>query len=56
MDKYSYMSNADVNAIDELYNQYIADANNVEEGWRTFFDGFEFARKTTIPMVKYQIT
>ncbi len=45
MDKFSYMSNADVNAIDELYNQYIADANNVEEGWRTFFDGFEFARK-----------
>jgi len=45
MDKYSYMSNADVNAIDEIYNQYIADANNVEEGWRTFFDGFEFARK-----------
>lgn len=45
MDKFSYMSNGDVNAIEELYNQYLADANSVDEGWRTFFEGFEFARK-----------
>lgn len=45
MDKFSYMSNADVNAIDELYKQYLQDSNAVEEGWRTFFEGFEFARK-----------
>ncbi len=45
MDKFSYMSNADVNAIDELYKQYLQDNNAVEEGWRTFFEGFEFARK-----------
>ncbi len=45
MDKFSYMSNAEVNAIDELYKQYLQDNNAVEEGWRTFFEGFEFARK-----------
>lgn len=45
MDKFSYMSNGDVNAIEELYNQYLTDVNSVEEGWRTFFEGFEFARK-----------
>ncbi|MCB9188642.1 MAG: 2-oxoglutarate dehydrogenase E1 component [Flavobacteriales bacterium] len=45
MDKFSYMSNGDVNAIEELYNQYLADVNSVDEGWRTFFEGFEFARK-----------
>ncbi|MFT5602302.1 MAG: 2-oxoglutarate dehydrogenase E1 component [Flavobacteriales bacterium] len=44
MDKFSYMSNADVNAIDELYNQYLSNPNTVEEGWKTFFEGFEFAR------------
>jgi 2-oxoglutarate dehydrogenase E1 component len=45
MDKFSYMSNGDVNAIEELYNQYLADVDSVDEGWRTFFEGFEFARK-----------
>jgi len=45
MDKYSYLSNADVDAIDELYNNYLADPNSVDEGWKKFFDGFEFARK-----------
>ncbi len=45
MDKFSYMSNGDVNAIEELYKQYLSDANSVDEGWRTFFEGFEFARK-----------
>lgn len=45
MDKFSYISNGDVNAIEELYNQYLTDVNSVEEGWRTFFEGFEFARK-----------
>lgn len=45
MDKYSYLSNADVDAIEELYNNYLGDPNSVEEGWKKFFDGFEFARK-----------
>ena len=44
MDKYSYLSNGDVNAIDQLYKQYKQDPESVETGWRTFFEGFEFAR------------
>ncbi|MBW7868956.1 MAG: 2-oxoglutarate dehydrogenase E1 component [Brumimicrobium sp.] len=44
MDKVSYVGNADVNAIDELYNSYKRDSNSVDEGWRKFFEGFEFAQ------------
>lgn len=44
MDKFSYMSNADGAAIEQLYTNYLQDPESVEKGWRTFFEGFEFAR------------
>ena len=43
MDKYSYISNADVNFIDDLYQQYKADPNAVDTSWQRFFEGFEFS-------------
>ena len=42
MDKHSYLSNANGAVIEDLYNQYLINVNNVEEGWRKFFDGFEY--------------
>ncbi len=45
MDKFSYLSNADVSAIDQLYQDYLKDPQSVEDGWHRFFEGFEFARK-----------
>lgn len=44
MDKVSYVGNADVNAIDNLYNMYKKDPHSVDEGWRKFFEGFDFAQ------------
>ena len=44
MDKVSYVGNADVNAIDHLYKQYIQDPESVDIGWKKFFEGFDFAR------------
>jgi 2-oxoglutarate dehydrogenase E1 component len=44
MDKVSYVGNADVNAIDHLYNQYLHDPESVDIGWKKFFEGFDFAR------------
>lgn len=44
MDDLSFLSNADVNAIDELYERYRKDPESVDFGWRKFFDGFRFAR------------
>src|SRR5690606_24005225 len=43
MDKYSYISNAHVAYIDELYQYYRKDPESVEPGWKQFFDGFDFA-------------
>jgi 2-oxoglutarate dehydrogenase E1 component len=45
MDKFSYLGNGDVVAIEELFQQYLKDNNSVEADWRQFFSGFEFARK-----------
>jgi 2-oxoglutarate dehydrogenase E1 component len=45
MDKFSYLSNADVSAVEELYQQFLNDPQSVDEGWGKFFEGFEFARK-----------
>jgi len=45
MDKYSYLSNAEGSAIEDLYNKYLSNPESVEEDWRQFFEGFEFARK-----------
>ena len=44
MDKVSYVGNADINAIEFLYNQYRKDPESVDEGWKKFFEGFEFAK------------
>jgi 2-oxoglutarate dehydrogenase E1 component len=46
MDDLSYLSNADVSAIDELYARYRKDPESVDFGWRKFFDGFRFAQTT----------
>ena len=45
MDKFSYMGNGDVSAIENLYEQYLRDAGAVDTSWKKFFEGFEFARK-----------
>ena len=44
MDKVSYVGNADVNAIDHLYQQYRQDPTSVDHSWAKFFEGFEFAQ------------
>jgi 2-oxoglutarate dehydrogenase E1 component len=44
MDKFSYLSNAHPDYIDSLYKAYLADPESVDEGWRKFFEGFEFAQ------------
>lgn len=44
MDQFSYLGNADVNAIEDLFLQYRKDPSTVDQSWRDFFKGFEFAR------------
>ena len=44
MDKFSFVGNADVNAIDDLYKKYQSDPSSVDIEWHKFFEGFDFAR------------
>ena len=44
MDKYSYVSNADVSFIDDLYQTYKKDPSSVDLSWQKFFEGFEFSK------------
>jgi 2-oxoglutarate dehydrogenase E1 component len=43
MDKYSYISNADVGYLDKLYQNYKADPSSVDATWQKFFEGYEFS-------------
>lgn len=45
MDQYSYLSNGDVEAIENLYQQYKEDPESVDFGWKKFFEGFDFSKK-----------
>lgn len=44
MDRFSYLSNADPATIEAMFGQYKSDPDSVDESWRKFFDGFEFAQ------------
>lgn len=46
MDSFSYLSNAEPGAFDNLYKQYKKDPNSVEDSWKQFFQGFELAQTT----------
>lgn len=43
MDKYSYISNADVGYLDQLYQSYKQDPGSVDPTWQKFFEGYEFS-------------
>lgn len=40
---HSYLSNADVDSIDHMYEQYKNDKSSVDESWQRFFEGFDLA-------------
>lgn len=42
MKDYSYIFNAHPSYIESMYKNYVQNPSNVDEGWRLFFDGFEF--------------
>ncbi|MCC6369561.1 MAG: 2-oxoglutarate dehydrogenase E1 component [Bacteroidia bacterium] len=44
MDKFSYLGNSDVNAMEDLFIQFQKDPASVDKSWQDFFKGFEFGR------------
>ncbi|HLO57699.1 MAG TPA: 2-oxoglutarate dehydrogenase E1 component [Bacteroidales bacterium] len=45
MDQFSFLGNSEIETIDQLYNQYLNNPESLDSSWRTFFAGFDFARK-----------
>ncbi len=43
MTNYSYIFNAHPSFIESMYEQYTGNPESVDNGWRTFFEGFDFA-------------
>lgn len=43
MDKFTFIANAHVSYIDELYAAYKNDSSSIDPSWKEFFDGFDFA-------------
>ena len=43
-DSFSFLSNADPVAIEDMYRRYLQNPESVETGWRQFFSGFDFAK------------
>jgi len=43
MDKFSFISNAEVGYIDQLYHNYRLNPESVDHTWQKFFEGYEFS-------------
>jgi 2-oxoglutarate dehydrogenase E1 component len=46
MDELTFLGNGEINSIDQLYNQYIQNPSLVDNSWRLFFTGYDFALNT----------
>lgn len=45
MANYSYVFNAHPSFIDSMYKKYQDDPSSVEDGWRSFFEGYDFGNE-----------
>ena len=53
MDKLDFLSGIDPAIVDELYQTYQSDPESLDEGWRKFFEGFDFANELYPTTKKY---
>lgn len=45
MDEFSFLGNSEISSIDQLYKKYLENPDVLDDSWKNFFKGFEFARK-----------
>lgn len=45
-DPFTYLANSEIGSLDALYQQYLQNADSVNETWKAFFKGFDFALKS----------
>ena len=44
MDTLTYLGNAEIASVEDMYQQYRSNPDSVEYGWKKFFEGFEFSK------------
>ena len=44
MDRFSFLGTSHVGFLDDLYEQYVNNPDEVEPSWRSFFQGYDFSR------------
>jgi 2-oxoglutarate dehydrogenase E1 component len=49
MDKFSWLNNSDPAFIEDQYQRFKENPDAVDESWRMFFEGYEFARQDYSP-------
>ena len=47
MTDFSFTANAHPAFIESMYRSFRQDPNSIEESWRDFFRGFDFAQQST---------
>ncbi len=45
MDDLSFLGNLEIDSVESLFNEYKKDPDSVDESWKKFFQGFEFAQR-----------
>ena len=48
MDKFSFLGATHTNMIEEMYDKYLQDSSSIDEKWRNFFQGFDFAQQSYV--------
>lgn len=49
MDRYSFINNSDPAIIEELYKKFKESPHEIDEGWRSFFEGMDFGLQSYTP-------
>jgi len=44
MDKFSFIGNSEIESVNKMYQEYLKNPDSMEESWKKFFQGFEFAQ------------
>ena len=46
MDKFSFLGASHINMIEEMYQKYLSNSPDLDQEWKHFFQGFDFAQES----------
>ena len=45
MDKFPFLGSAHTTMLEQMYEDFVKDPDSIHEDWRSFFQGFDFAKE-----------